>query len=305
VIALACPRCHTVLADIDAAAKSCPKDGLSFRRIDGIWRMLLPERWEFFARFIGDYETIRRAEGRGSDDKAYYNALPYHDMSRRMSRDWRIRAVSFDAFINNVIQPMEEASSRALRLLDLGAGNGWLSNRLALRGHEVAAVDLTTNDFDGLGCHRFYDSAFLPVQAEFDHLPFADGAADLVVFNASLHYSVDVGQSLREALRVIEESGALVILDSPVYHDGASGAQMVGEREAQFVKQYGFASDSLPSENYLTYARLNGLADELKFTWKFITPNYGVRWSVRPLLAFAAGRREPAKFHVIVGKRTS
>jgi SAM-dependent methyltransferase len=305
MIQLACPRCHTPLEEVEAVTKRCSKDGLTFQRLDGIWRMLLPEREEYFAPFVREYETVRRGERRGSGDKAYYNSLPYRDLTGTTPHGWKIRAASFDAFLERVLEPMEKELSRPLRVLDLGAGNGWLSNRLAFRGHDVAAVDLTVNDFDGLGCHRFYESAFLPVQAEFDHLPFAEASAEAVVFNASLHYSVDIERTLREALTVLDARGVLVILDSPFYRDGASGARMVAEREAQFRKQYGFASDSLPSENYLTYARLNELGNKLKLNWESITPFYGLRWSLRPLLAFLLRRREPAKFHVIAGRRST
>ena len=299
---LACPKCGSLLDDENAATKKCRKDGLTFHRVDGIWRMVLPEREEYFSRFIRDYETVRRAEGRGSHDKAYYANLPYRDLSGRMSADWRIRAKSFDAFLKHVIVPMEKNTKRPLQILDLGAGNGWLSNRLALRGHQAAAIDLAVNDFDGLGCYRFYDSKFLPVQAEFDHLPFPENSADVILFNASLHYSVNIKQTLKEALRVLNLPGSLAIIDSPVYHDASSGAQMVSERETQFQKQYGFASNNLQSENYLTYARLNELADKLCLDWKIVTPFYGLRWSIRPLTAKFLHRREPAKFHLIIGK---
>ena len=297
MINLACPHCHAFLDDVDPTTKRCPKEGLTFHQKDGIWRMLLPEREEYFARFIRDYETVRRSEGRGSIDESYYRTLPYHQPP-----DWQIRAASFDAFLKKVIIPSDE-KSKSLRILDLGAGNGWLSNRLALRGHNVAAIDLTSNDFDGLGCHRFYETSFLPVQAEFDHLPFSDGGADIILFNASLHYSVDIHATLAEALRVLDKSGSVVILDSPVYHNPQSGAQMVRERETQFTKQYGFASNSLQSENYLTYRRLTELAHELNLVWKFITPFYNLGWVLRPFFAFLFRRREPAKFHVIVGRR--
>ncbi len=296
-IPLACSRCHTLLDEVDLVTKHCPQDGLTFHRVDGIWRMLLPERAEYFSRFVQDYETVRRFEGRGSTDKSYYRTLPY-----RQSSDWHIRAASFNAFIKQIIASLEK-NKMPLRILDLGAGNGWLSNRLASRGHAVAAVDLTANDFDGLGCYRFYDPAFLPVQAEFDDLPFLDNSVDVVLFNASLHYSVSYEQTLRESLRVLDVEGRLVVLDSPVYWDAGSGSSMVREREEQFRQRYGFPSDNLQSENYLTYSKLNELGAELNLAWRFIKPFYGLRWMIRPIVAKFLGRREPAKFHVIVGNR--
>jgi SAM-dependent methyltransferase len=296
-LSLACPDCHTLLEDINSSSKRCPKDGRTFQQVKGIWRMLSLERAEYFSGFIQDYETVRRAEGRASTDATYYRTLPYHP-----TNDWRIRAKSFDVFLKYVIVPAEKRNN-PLRILDLGAGNGWLSNRLAARGHAVAAVDLTVNDFDGLGCYRFYESAFLPVQAEFDHLPFEDNSIDILLFNASLHYSVNYEKTLGEALRTLGHGRKLVVVDSPVYHDADSGSGMVREREEQFRKSYGFASDSLHSENYLTYIRLDDLAHQLNLAWEFITPFYGYRWITRPLLAKILHRREPAKFHVIVGER--
>lgn len=304
-IAFACPRCHTALEETAPDELRCPADGLRFQRLRGIWRFLLPGRLPHYEKFMREYETIRRAEGRGADGPAYYRALPYQDLSGRTCgttpHGWKIRAASFDAFLAKVLAPLEQ-TSRSLRILDLGAGNGWLSARLAGRGHAVAAVDLMTNDFDGLGCYRYYDSAFTPVQAEFDRLPFPDHSAHLIIFNAALHYSVSILGTLEEALRVLTPAGRLVILDSPVYKNAASGAQMVSEREGLFMKQYGFPSDALPSENYLTYKYLDELGPRLNIHWQIITPYYGLRWALKPLRAKLLGQREPAKFHVVVGK---
>jgi ubiquinone/menaquinone biosynthesis C-methylase UbiE len=290
-----CPRCRFWLNQTAPDELRCSQDGLIFHKVDGVWRFLLPERVKYYARFIRDYETIRHYEGRGSQDEAYYRTLPYHP-----SNDWRIRATSFNAFIKKVMIPIEE-NKKPLQILDLGAGNSWLSNHLASRGHVVAAVDLTINDFDGLGCHRFYKSTFMSVQAEFDYLPFPDRSVDIVLFNASLHYSVNYEQTLREAQRVLDVDGKLVILDSPVYHDSESGRSMVWEREEQFTKRYGFASNSLRSENYLTYHRMDDLAKKLGITWLYIRQFYGIRWALRPWLARLRNSREPAEFGLWVG----
>jgi len=301
-LSLACPRCHAQLASPSPEAFVCPADNLRFVRVDGIWRFLLPERQAYYAQFIAEYETVRRSEGRSSSDENYYRSLPHRDLSGRMSADWRIRAASFDSFLKNILLPLEEETRRSLTVLDLGAGNGWLSNRLAQRGHTVGSVDLTLNDFDGLGCYRYFDSTFTPIQAEFDTLPFLNDAVDLLIFNASLHYSEDYAKTLSESLRVLAPNGTLVILDSPFYHDGHSGAQMVKEREGLFVRQYGFQSNRLKSQNYLTYATLKELGAQLNIDWQFVTPNFGLGWDMRPLKAKLLGQREPGKFHVVVGR---
>lgn len=298
----ACPRCRAPLELEPPDACRCPRDGARYPRIDGIWRFLTPERDAYFAQFIREYETVRAAEGRGSDDPAWYRALPRVARDDRFAADWAIRAAGYAALIKQVVAPREQASG-IQRVLDLGAGNGWLAYRLSWRGHDVAAVDLLANARDGLGAHRQYDAPFFPVQAEFERLPLADAQADLAIFNSSLHYAACYETVLAEALRVTSPGGALVILDSPIYHDGASGAQMVAERQAQFRRAYGFASDAVPSENYLTYDRLRALGASLGVRWQLSRPARGWRWRMRPWMARLRGWREPAEFLLIVGTR--
>lgn len=298
-----CPRCRTRLERISTERFTCPHDGLDFWNVDGIWRFLLPESEAHYARFIEDYETIRRSEGRGSVSAEYYRALPFKDLSRHFKADWKIRARSFNVLVKNVLTRLQNPLERSLNILDLGAGNGWLSNRLAAQGDRVIAVDLLVNEQDGLGAWKHYEHSFTPVQAEFNHLPVMDRFADAVIFNASFHYSEDYAKTLDEALRVLAREGRILIMDSPVYRLSASGEKMVEERQSQFKEKYGFASDHIQSEDYLTYARLDELAKKFHLEWKFMTPFYGLRWMLRPLVSVLLRRREPAKFHLLVAKR--
>jgi SAM-dependent methyltransferase len=299
-----CPNCHSPLERVTATSARCPVEAREFQMVDGVWGLLSPERRPQFERFTREYETVRRAEGRGSQTDDYYRALPFEDRSGRFADDWRIRAISFSAFVQEVLEPFEAERPLPLKILDLGAGNGWLSYRLTLRGHRLAALDLGTNREDGLGAYARYEVRFLPIQAEFDRVPFEDGFFDLAIFNASFHYSVDYGTTLAEALRVLSPQGLVVILDTPIYRDGRSGEEMVRERQAQFRARYGFPSDALPSENYLTYRRLDELGAEAGIRWRLVRPFYGLRWAIRPWLARLRRRREPAAFRVIVGTRS-
>jgi len=253
------------------------------------------------AQFTREYTTVRRAEGWGSADRAYYQALPFADLTGRFTRIWRIRAKSYATFVSYVLEPLERL--RTLRILDLGAGNGWLSNRLALRGHSVVPIDLLDDPLDGLGAARHYAVPLTPLLAEFDHLPLADQRVDLAVFNASLHYSTDYARTLAEALRVLQPRGTLVILDTPMYTEPTSGARMVQERQSRFLATYGFASDALPSEHFLTPARLHELAAQLKLSWQLYQPVLDWRSELGRTVGGIRARREPARFPVIVGTR--
>ena len=304
-IELRCPRCLAsigILEDADETPFDCHACWLRLGRERGIWRALLPAREAVYARFMQDYESIRAAEGRGNANADYYLALPYRDLSGLHSSQWDMRARTF-AYIERKIVPRVTASTQQkLRILDLGAGNGWMSHRLARKGHMPVAVDLLTNDRDGLGAARHYTQRlhclFPRFQAELDNLPFGDNQFDLVVFNSSFHYSEDYEKTLAEAIRCTRDRGTVVIADTPWYSDEGSGLQMVEERRRLFIKRYGFPSDALKSLEFLTDQRLEGLEKRFNIQFDRHAPNYGIRWRMRPWMARLRRSRKPSRFRI-------
>jgi ubiquinone/menaquinone biosynthesis C-methylase UbiE len=252
--------------------------------------------------FLQQYATIRHAEGRGSEDPEYYRALPYRDLSGKNSDQWKIRACSYRCFENSVLQPEARRLRRPLRVLDLGAGNGWLSHRLAVQGHDAVALDIFTDRLDGLGAIRHYNPGLPGVAAEFDSLPFCAGSFDLIVFNSSLHYSSDYRKTLTEAQRCLKATGLLIVIDSPVYEAPRHGEQMRAERQKYFQQTYGFRSDALHSIEYLDEGTLAALATELGIEWNRFHPWYGWRWALRPLRAKLKKQRPPSRFMILAGR---
>ncbi|MGA8528313.1 MAG: class I SAM-dependent methyltransferase, partial [Acidobacteriaceae bacterium] len=186
---------------------------------------------------------------------------------------------------------------------------GWLSFRLAQAGYAPVAVDLLTNDRDGLGAAQHYrrvmPDLFPRIQAELAHLPLQAGQFDAVLFNASFHYAEDAEAVLREALRCTRTGGYVIISDTPWYSGDEGGQRMVDERHAAFVRRYGTASDSIESIEYLTDDRLLTLADRLCVEWTVHAPWYGVRWALRPLIAWLRNRREPSRFCIYFAQKAS
>jgi SAM-dependent methyltransferase len=252
-------------------------------------------------KFLEEYRYIRHAEGRGSDDSEYYRALPFVDISGRSGAMWAMRARTYSYFAAKVLRLKERKEKRPLDILDLGAGNCWLSYRLSLRHHRTLAVDIFSDDRDGLRAARHYPIRFPVVEAEFDHLPFSPGIFDLAIFNASLHYSTDYVKTLSEVRRCLRTGGAVVILDSPIYRLREHGIRMVKEKHTAFLKQYGFASDTLPSMDFLDLSMLELLTETLGIKWQILKPWYGWRWHLRPLGALLRRRRPPSRFWILIG----
>jgi len=253
------------------------------------------------ARFRAEYGAHREAEGRGLTS-ADALALPYLS-SGPFARQWTVRARSFDGLVQTVLLPAIAECARPLSVLDLGAGNGWLSYRAALAGNDALAVDVREDSVDGLGAGHCYQERtpgrFQRVVASFDALPLEYASFDVAVFNAALHYALDLTAALREAVRVLRTGGRLVILDSPFYASEADGAAMVADKHRDAELCFGNRADALlalPFVEYLTRDRLEAASAGLGLAWRRHRIRYPLWYEARPLIAWLRRQRSPSRF---------
>jgi len=252
------------------------------------------------SRFRAAYGEQRAAEGRALN-RELMRELPYLSVGR-LAGQWAVRARTFDAFVTRIVQPMARRLARPLRVLDLGAGNGWLSWRMSLAGHEAVAVDLRDDRVDGLGAAEAYletDGRFERVVASFEALPLVAGDFDVVVFNASLHYALDLAAALRDARHTARAGARVVILDSPFYAREADGERMLEEKRREAMMRFAERAEalmSLPFVEYLTRARLAAASEGLGLAWRRHRVRYPLRYELRPLVARVRGHRTPSRF---------
>ena len=252
-------------------------------------------------RFRTEYASHRAAEGRGELDA---RTLPYVT-SGPLARQWAVRARSWEAFCRRILRPAQQrADVRAagpLRVLDLGAGNGWLAHRAAVAGAEALALDVRDDRVDGLGAVPS-GSPVERVAASFEAIPVRDDAFDVVVFNAALHYAENLSRALGEARRVVRSGGRVAIVDSPFYASSADGDAMVAEKRRDAHQRFGARAPALlalPFVEYLTRERLDeasrgtGLGD-----WCRHRVLYPVWYELRGLRAWLRRERAPSRFDV-------
>lgn len=289
-----CPSCDGAALRFEDALIRCSDCGHEIPMIDGVWRFLTPLQQQTYAPFLDTYNRVRVAEGRGEYDADVLNELPKCPAHHAMAWQWRIRAKSFSSLMRLLAKRLDSGS----RVLDLGAGNGWLSHQLEMAGYLPCSIDIATDSEDGLGAAAKMSAGWPRVQAEFDRLPLAGDAVDCVIFNASFHYSTCPRTTLGEALRVLRPGGLCVILDTPIYRRETSGRAMLEEQQQYFVDLIGERSDSVSVSGFLTWHELNGLADQFGIDFDVERPYYGVRWALRSIIAALRGQREPAKFAI-------
>lgn len=275
----ACPACGGLL-HADNERLYCPRDGYENIPLNGIRDFLAADEYALHARFIEEYTAIRGAEKRGSDNPGYYLALPDTTAHDPLRKEWSMRRESL-AWLGSRAHAGNAAAP--LRVLDAGAGNCWLTRWLAAWGHEAIALDLNIDSYDGLAAGEHYlrmlPLKFGRVRADFSRMPFIDGAFDLVIFNASLHYAEHPRAVLAEACRVLGEGGRIIILDSPVYFSEESGLKMLAER------------GSNGRSRFFTIAGLEELARHLNSTLEIDRPQPSMHQCLRQrMLEYRKGR---------------
>src|SRR5467141_4010536 len=181
---LACPGCRGPLSldsakegEIESGTLSCSFHGVEYPIVDGIPRLVAPDRIREVEAFASSYAAAWAKDGWGSADPQYLLGLPFVDSTHRRTAEWRFKSRSMSAlleFLNGIQSKV---------VIDLGAGVGWLAYHLARLG---AVVYLKTGVL------------FERVWGDLDRPPFLPEAADVVVCNASLHYARDLPGSLSE-----------------------------------------------------------------------------------------------------------
>ncbi|HEU0023959.1 MAG TPA: class I SAM-dependent methyltransferase [Thermoleophilaceae bacterium] len=107
------------------------------------------------------------------------------------------------------------------RALEIGAGTGYFSLNLMRAGVVEAAVatDISPGMLDVLSASA--EALRLEIETaacEASHLPFEDGAFDLVVGHAVLHHLPDLDAAFREFRRVLRRGGVVAFCGEPSHY---------------------------------------------------------------------------------------
>lgn len=229
---LRCPVCRADLSEDGGAALRCAGCGARFPVEEGIPRLLddrLPGIREKRCEIEGWVELARRQAWYAPDDEVDA-ALPF--LCRDLGwddRNWRANEHSFLLLLERCARP-------GMRVLELGAAKCWGAQHLVPRGCEYVGTDILADASIGLGRGAFYEARVGPfgrVQADGEHLPFADASFDLVYCVATLHHALDLGRMVREMARVARPGGAVAALNEGTRALGRSGdnPEQAGERE--------------------------------------------------------------------------
>jgi SAM-dependent methyltransferase len=235
---LRCPVCGGAVEpdhyaeELEQGTLQCLSCGESYR-IDRGMPLMLSDR------LAGIRDKKREIEGwveKARDEKWYEpeeevdTALPF--VCRDLGWDdpvWASNEYSFSRFLDRWVQP-------GAKVLEVGAAKTWASQYLVARGCEYVATDMLDDDKIGIGRGAFYAARvgyYERVQADAEHLPFADRSFDITFCVATLHHALDLPKMVKEMSRVTRRGGAVVALNEGTRPLGWRDAAPEQEREKE------------------------------------------------------------------------
>jgi len=292
---LHCPRCREPFAveKFLSPVLRCLNCEARYSFRDGIPALIVPERREAVAVFCEKYDVLRLREGWASESPNYYQNLPFRDLTARHAREWRWRAASF-----RLLQKWLKENCRQTRwrILDIGAGSGWMSRELAAN-HDVLAIDANAGAH-GLAALPAAQRHFMAVQAESEHLPLAANAFDLAIANASLHYTRNIEKLLEKISAVLRPGAKLIVMDSPAYPTSEAAAA-AHQRSRAYYAQMGAPE---LAENYGGLVRAVFLQQK-NFAFTCRRRDFTTMLLLQKWVREKAGAPTAARFPIWIGER--
>lgn len=169
----------------------------------------LPDVLDNFGKI---YIQTRVKEGRFySDDQV--KMLPVIDKRHKFYTEWKIRARSAKLLKKHI-----ELNNLPKNILEIGCGNGWLSNYLANIQHtEVWGIDVNEPELEQAARVFGKNGNIHFCLCDIFDAPFDNQQFNYIILASSIQYFPDIKLLINKLLPLLNPGGEIHIIDTPFY----------------------------------------------------------------------------------------
>lgn len=162
--------------------------------------------------FESSYTEVRKKEGRILSIKEIQE-LPNVEKNAPHYQEWKLRKFTAENFVQYI------TGKKDIKVLEIGAGNGWFTHMIynALLESEVVGLDVNLLELKQ-AAEAFNQPKLSFVYGDiFKCGPVFENTFDYIVFNASIQYFSDLKNVIAHVKNFLKLEGEIHILDSPFY----------------------------------------------------------------------------------------
>jgi HemK-related putative methylase len=228
-------------------------------------------------KFIKYYVSRIPANETGRTDDEMLS-LPFVERRNDKYGFWRPRARNFVKAMG-LIRAIEPDGDGPV--LDLGAGNCWLSRRLIETGYRTISLDPIMEGSTGLSAGDIFQKQpgvnLARVRGTMEEMPFANDSFKGIASSGSFHYSNNPSKTLAEIHRILKPDGWAVIYDSPVFINEIDGIQMLKEKYKFFDAGNALENIKYKPRWFIHLSEFINHANDAGFDVQIISTRTGVR----------------------------
>lgn len=202
------------------------------------------------------YISVRQKENRIYNNEQV-KQLPEIEKSHLHAAEWKLRKQSSERLIRYL-----KNKRLPLKILEVGCGNGWLSNRLSqIEGSVVTGTDINKTEIDQA---KLVFPATSNLQFICDNIESISHAVkfDIIIFAASIQYFFSLEEVIEDVLLRLKRNGEIHIIDSPFY--SPADAETARSRSRDYYRSIGL----IEMGDYYFHHRFSSL-NKFSFTYLY------------------------------------
>ncbi|HMC86222.1 MAG TPA: methyltransferase domain-containing protein [Chitinophagaceae bacterium] len=195
-------------------------------------RVSIPEEILQDTTFEKLYLLVRKSEQRVYSNREILS-LPDVVASHKHYHEWSVRKDSCKRLITYL-----KKKNRFLKILEVGCGNGWLSNKLVeIPQTEVIGLDINLTELQQAAC-VFTNSNLHFLYGDLRNNILQNMQFDIIIFAASIQYFSSLNEIISLALKNLTAGGEIHIIDSFLYNK--KEVETVKRKCREYYKNIGF-----------------------------------------------------------------
>lgn len=218
---------------------------------NGFYSIISDKEKDSLNYFLESFEDYRKDYKDRIINKKLYPSLPFSVNSI----EWKERQKDVK-IIDKILKHKKDLS-----ILDIGSWNGWLSNYLTKKGHNLVAINMFTNSYDGLEANKNYKTNFISLQLMTDEIYRIKYKFDVIIFNRNWAYFQNHKNIFNEAKKLLSKEGIIIFTGLPFYKNPIVIKNKLLIAETNFTKKYKIPLLYKSSKGYLTFEDKSYLVD--------------------------------------------